>query len=118
MSVLASAPLDVLDAYRTCEFATLGKDGTPAAWPTAVKRRPDGTLLLTTSLAFAQKAFNIRRDGRVALLFSDPTGSGLDPAPQIAVSGRAAHGKLYYAVTGTNKTLWRRTSTAVPGARQ
>lgn len=90
MSVLASAPLDVLDAYRTCEFATLGKDGTPAAWPTAVKRRPDGTLLLTTSLAFTQKAFNIRRDGRVALLFSDPTGSGLDPAPQIAVNGRAA----------------------------
>ena len=32
---------------------------------------------------------NIRRDGRVALLFSDPTGSGLDHAPQIFVGGRA-----------------------------
>ncbi|WP_427918241.1 pyridoxamine 5'-phosphate oxidase family protein [Streptomyces sp. cg40] len=89
MTLLDSAPLDVLDAYRTCEFVTLGRDGTPPAWPTAVRRRKDGTLLLSTSLAFAQKALNIRRDGRVALLFSDPTGSGLDHAPQIFVGGRA-----------------------------
>ncbi|MFF3501880.1 pyridoxamine 5'-phosphate oxidase family protein [Streptomyces sp. NPDC003247] len=89
MTLLDSAPLDVLDAYRTCEFVTLGRDGTPLAWPAAVSRRADGTLLLTTSLAFAQKALNVRRDGRVALLFSDPTGSGLDHAPQIYVGGRA-----------------------------
>ncbi|GGM18730.1 hypothetical protein GCM10010129_73720 [Streptomyces fumigatiscleroticus] len=89
MTTLDQAPLDVLDAYRTCEFATLGRDGTPAAWPTAVRRKKDGSLLLTTSLAFAQKALNIRRDGRVALLFSDPTGSGLAEAPQIFVGGRA-----------------------------
>ncbi|MEU5811990.1 pyridoxamine 5'-phosphate oxidase family protein [Streptomyces sp. NPDC047718] len=88
-TVLDSAPLDVLDAYRTCELATLGRDGTPLAWPTAVARRADGTLLVTTSLAFAQKALNVRRDGRVGLLFSDPTGSGLDTAPQIFVGGRA-----------------------------
>ncbi|MEU6376674.1 pyridoxamine 5'-phosphate oxidase family protein [Streptomyces sp. NPDC046909] len=89
MTVLDSAPLDVLDAYRTCEFVTLGRDGTPLAWPTAVWRRPDGTLVLTTSLAFAQKALNIRRDGRVALLFSDPTGSGLTDAPHLFVGGTA-----------------------------
>ncbi|RPE46501.1 pyridoxamine 5'-phosphate oxidase [Streptomyces sp. Ag109_O5-1] len=89
MTVLDSAPLDVLDAYRTCEFVTLGRDGSPVAWPTAVRRRPDGTLLLSTSLAFAQKALNIRRDGRVALLFSDPTGSGRTDPPQIFVGGHA-----------------------------
>ncbi|MFE3030306.1 pyridoxamine 5'-phosphate oxidase family protein [Streptomyces canus] len=89
MTVLDSAPQTVLDAYRTCEFVTLGRDGTPLAWPTAVRRREDGTLVLTTSLAFAQKALNIRRDGRVALLFSDPTGSGLTDAPQLFVGGRA-----------------------------
>ncbi|MEV6192169.1 pyridoxamine 5'-phosphate oxidase family protein [Streptomyces sp. NPDC051920] len=89
MPLLDSAPLDVLDAYRTCEFATLGRDGTPLAWPTAVRRRPDGTLLLSTSLAFAQKALNIRRDGRVGLLFSDPTGSGLKEPRQIFVGGHA-----------------------------
>lgn len=89
MNVLDSAPPGVLRAYRTCEFVTLGRDGTPLVWPTAVWRHEDGTLLVTTSLAFAQKALNVRRDPRVALLFSDPTGSGLDHAPQIFVGGRA-----------------------------
>jgi hypothetical protein len=89
VTLLDSAPLDVLDAYRTCEFVTVGRDGTPLAWPTAVRRLKDGTLLLSTSLAFAQKALNIRRDERVALLFSDPTGSGLEHVPQIFVGGRA-----------------------------
>ncbi|GAB6902005.1 hypothetical protein JCM9957A_50950 [Kineosporia succinea] len=71
-----------LDAYRVCEFATLARDGTPITWPTATRLQADGTFLITTSISFPQKAFNIRRDGRVALLFSDPTGSGLsDPAP-------------------------------------
>ncbi|MBT0772049.1 hypothetical protein KIH74_24110 [Kineosporia sp. J2-2] len=80
----------VLDAYRVCEFTTLAKDGTPLTWPAAPLRRPDGTLLVTTSIAFPQKAFNVRRDGRVAMLFSDPTGSGLDSPPQILVRGTAA----------------------------
>jgi hypothetical protein len=79
----------VLDAYRTCEFATIARDGTPLAWPTSPFRRPDGTLLVTTSIAFAQKAVNVRRDGRVALLFSDPTGSGLSSPAQMFIRGTA-----------------------------
>ncbi|MFF7333869.1 pyridoxamine 5'-phosphate oxidase family protein [Streptomyces sp. NPDC008150] len=80
---------EIIDAYRTCEFVTLGRDGAPLAWPTAVGRRDDGTLLVTTSLAFARKALNVRRDGRVALLFSDPTASGLDRPDQVFVRGTA-----------------------------
>jgi Pyridoxamine 5'-phosphate oxidase len=79
----------VLDAYRTCEFATLAKDGTPLTWPTSPLRQQDGTLLITTSIGFAQKALNVRRDGRVALLFSDPTGSGLSAPAQIFIAGNA-----------------------------
>jgi Pyridoxamine 5'-phosphate oxidase len=78
-----------LAAYRTCEFATLAKDGTPITWPAAVLPQANGTLTLTTSLGFPQKAFNIRRDGRVALLFSDPTGSGLQDPAQVLVQGTA-----------------------------
>ncbi|NEA68781.1 pyridoxamine 5'-phosphate oxidase family protein [Streptomyces sp. SID12488] len=89
MTILDPALTDTMDAYRTCEFVTLGRDGTPLTWPTAARRRKDGTLLVTTSLAFAQKALNVRRDGRVALLFSDPTGSGLTDAPQLFVTGTA-----------------------------
>ncbi len=79
----------IFDAYRVCEFATLGSDGTVLPWPTAALLRPDGSFVVTTSISFPQKAFNIRRDGRVALLFSDPTGSGLDDAPQVLVRGEA-----------------------------
>ncbi|BEL10354.1 hypothetical protein Q0Z83_085450 [Actinoplanes sichuanensis] len=78
-----------LQAYRTCEFATLTKSGAPVAWPTSGLVRPDGTILLTTSLGYPQKAFNVRRDGRVALLFSDPTASGLKQPEQILVRGDA-----------------------------
>jgi hypothetical protein len=80
----------VLDAYRTCEFATIARDGTPLAWPTSPFRRSDGTLLVTTSIAYAQKAVNVRRDGRVAMLFSDPTGSGHSNPVQIFIRGTAA----------------------------
>ncbi|MET1075547.1 MAG: pyridoxamine 5'-phosphate oxidase family protein [Umezawaea sp.] len=76
-------------AHRTCELSTLAKDGTPVTWPVSTVLNPGGTFTLTTSLGFPQKAFNIRRDGRVALLFSDPTGSGLDDPPQVLVQGTA-----------------------------
>ncbi|GAB7037156.1 MULTISPECIES: pyridoxamine 5'-phosphate oxidase family protein [Catenuloplanes] len=80
---------DLITAYRTCEFATLARDGTPILWPTVALPRPDGTFLITTSLGFPQKALNVRRDERVALLFSDPTGSGLERPDQVLVRGTA-----------------------------
>lgn len=86
---IAPRTAEVIDTYRTAELTTLGADGTPLTWPTAVWRRPDDTLLVTTSLAYAQKALNVRRDGRVALLFSDPTGTGRTDLPQVSVRGTA-----------------------------
>ncbi len=76
-------------AYRTCELATLGRDGTPLTWPVVPLLRADGTLLVTTSIAIPQKAFNVRRDGRVAMLFSDPTSTGRTDLPQVHVRARA-----------------------------
>ena len=94
MTIIDKINHSVLDAYRTCEFATLAKDGTPLAWPTSPLRQPDGTLLITTSIGFVQKALNVRRDGRVALLFSDPTGSGLSAPAQIFIAGNAQCSEL------------------------
>ena len=56
----------VFRAFRTCEFSTLAKDGTPITWPTlpfwdAASQR----FIVTTSIGFPQKAYNVRRDGRV-----------------------------------------------------
>ena len=80
----------VIDGYRTAELATLGRSGAPIAWPATPLYRPEsGTFLFTTAIGFPQKAYNIRRDERVALLFSDPTGSGVDGMPEVLVQGTA-----------------------------
>jgi len=114
----------VLDGYRTCEFATLATDGTPLAWPASPLRQQDGTLLITTSIAFAQKALNVRRDGRVALLFSDPTGSGLSAPPQIFIGGKAQCSELTTSPAGLEEywsMLFRRQPSSrgytLPGVR-
>lgn len=81
---------DVLAAYRTCELATVTKAGTPVTWPAVCwYDRHAGQIVLTTSIGAPLKAFNIRRDPRVALLFSDPTGSGRTDLPQVLVQGNA-----------------------------
>jgi hypothetical protein len=78
----------VVREFRSCEFSTLARDGTPVTWPTvsffeAEQRR----FLITSSIGLAQKALNVRRDPRVAMLFSNPTGSGLVSPPQVLIEG-------------------------------
>ncbi|GAA0799241.1 pyridoxamine 5'-phosphate oxidase family protein [Spirilliplanes yamanashiensis] len=97
----------VLDAYRTCELLTVGRDGTPIAWPVVPVRRADGTLLVTTSIGLPQKALNVRRDPRVALLFSDPTGSGLTAPPQILVHAHATCPDEIVTAAGPAADQWR-----------
>jgi hypothetical protein len=57
----------VFQQVRTCEFTTLAKDNTPITW----------------------KAYNLRRTPKVAMLYSDPTGSGLAAPPAVLVQGEA-----------------------------
>lgn len=99
---------EIIDAYRTCEFATISRDGTPMAWPTSGIRTDDGGFLLTTALAYPQKAFNVRRDDRVALLFSDPTASGLTGPQQILVRGHATcPGRIHTDPVGDLGAFWK-----------
>lgn len=80
----------VFREFRTCEFSTLAKDGTPITWPTTPFYQPEkGRFLITTSIGSAQKAFNVRRNPRVSLLFSEPTASGLTDPPAVLVQGDA-----------------------------
>lgn len=80
----------VFREFRTCEFTTLSRDGTPVTWPTVARYEPDhNRFLITTSIAFPMKVYHIRRNPRVALLFSNPTGSGLTNPPAVLVQGDA-----------------------------
>jgi hypothetical protein len=76
--------------FRTCEMSTLARDGSPITWPTLPFWRPEeGRFLITTSIGLPHKAFNIRRNPRVSLLFSNPTASGLTNPPAVLVQGDA-----------------------------
>lgn len=75
---------------RTCEFSTLARDGTPITWPAVTLWQPEEQrFVLTTSIGLPQKAFNIRREPKVSLLFSDHTASGLENPPAALVQGEA-----------------------------
>ena len=97
----------VFRAFRTCEFSTLAKDGTPITWPTLPFWDPaNRRFLVTTSIGLPQKVFNVRRDGRVSLLFSDPTASGLDRPPAVLVQGDAvAPDEVVTAIRGSEEML-------------
>ena len=80
----------VFREFRTCEFSTLAADGTPITWPMLpFFRASTGQFMTTTSIGLPDKALNIRRNPRVSLLFSDPTGSGLFDPPAVLVQGDA-----------------------------
>jgi hypothetical protein len=90
----ASLPSDVravLAGYLTCEFATVNRGGEAIAWPAVPYVDPvDGHITCAVSIAFPVKAYNARRHPQVSLLFSEPTGSGLEDSPAVLVQGRAA----------------------------
>jgi hypothetical protein len=109
--MLAQLPpqlLDALLAYRSCEFSTLAKDGTPITWPVSPLILPAADrLIVTTSIGLPSKAFNVRRDGRVSLLFSDPTGSGLSRPPAVLIQGDAVCPDAVQCSGPELDALWR-----------
>lgn len=113
---LASSPIPaeveaVFRNFRTCEFSTLAKDGTPLTWPT-LPFWDAGLLrfIVTTSIGFPQKAYNIRRDGRVSLLFSEPCGSGMERPPVVLIQGDAtASDEIFTKLTGVEEDGLRQT---------
>lgn len=80
----------VVKQFRTGELSSLAKDGTPVTWPiTPLYQAEKGRFLITTSIGVPQKAFNIRRNPKVSLLFSDPTACGLVDPPAVLFQGDA-----------------------------
>lgn len=120
MAVRFSLPADVeavFRNFRTCEFSTLARDGTPITWPTLpFWDAPNQRFIVTTSIGFPQKAYNVRRDGRVSLLFSEPTGSGLERPPAVLIQGDAtAPDEIVTTLSGYEDGL-RQTFERQPGS--
>jgi hypothetical protein len=91
--VTASLPVDVqrvFERFLTTELTTLDEHGHPITWPVTPYYSAGAPCIdVTTGLGYPKKANDARRNPRVALLFSDSTGSGLDPAPMVLVQGTA-----------------------------
>ena len=89
----ATLPADVqavFDRFVTTEYTTIDSNGQPITWPVTPYYRPgDSCIDVTTGLGYPKKANDARANDKVALLFSEPTGSGLAEAPQVLVQGTA-----------------------------
>jgi hypothetical protein len=80
----------VFDRFVTTEFTTVDGRGQPITWPLTPYYRPgDPCIDVTTGLGYPKKAKDARANPKVALLFSDPTGCGMDTTPQVLVQGTA-----------------------------
>lgn len=88
-----SLPPDVqqaFDRFITTEYTTLDKREQPITWPVTPYYSPgDPTVDVTTGLGYPKKANDARANPKVALLFSDPTGSDMTGAPMVLVQGIA-----------------------------
>jgi Pyridoxamine 5'-phosphate oxidase len=89
----ASLPADVqrvFDRFITTEFTTVDQRGQPITWPLTPYYTPgDPCIDVSTGIGYPKKAHDARANPKVAMLFSDPTGSGIENAPQVLVQGTA-----------------------------
>jgi Pyridoxamine 5'-phosphate oxidase len=91
--VTASLPAEAREAFArfiTCEYTTVDARQQPITWPVTPYYADGGaTIDVTTGLGYPKKAEDARRNPRVALLFSDPTGSGAGTEARVLVQGTA-----------------------------
>jgi pyridoxamine 5'-phosphate oxidase-like protein len=89
----STLPPEVRDAFErfiTCEFTTVDARKQPITWPvTPYYTQGAMTIDVTTGLGYPKKADDARAHPSVALLFSDPTGSGIDSGIRVLVQGTA-----------------------------
>src|SRR6185437_9984465 len=80
----------VFDRFITTEYTTIDAAGKPITWPLTPYYEPgDPCIDVTTGLGYPKKANDAQANPKVAMLFSDATGSGVEGAPQVLVQGTA-----------------------------
>jgi len=117
--VTSSLPQDVRECFErfvTTEYTTIDVRRQPITWPVTPYYEPGGPSIdVTTGLGYPKKADDARRNPRVALLFSDPTGAGIEDAIQVLVQGTA---EVDDSDLGANKErYWRESQEKLPGTR-
>lgn len=89
----ATLPADVQQVFErfvTTELTTVDASGQPITWPVTPYYKPGaGAIDVTTGIGYPKKADDAARNPHVSLLFSDPTGSGLENPCAVLVQGTA-----------------------------
>ncbi len=107
--MIESLPTEVTDVFRnfvTTEYVTVDAQGQPIAWP-VTPYMGESTLDVTTGIGYPKKADDAARHPSIAMLYSDPTGSGMESPPQVLVQGTA---QVDEADLGANRERYRRES--------
>ena len=89
----ATLPQDVqqvFDRFITTEYTTVDGRASRSPGPSRPTTVPATSQIdITTGLGYPKKAEDARRNPKVSLLFSDPTGSGMERPPAVLVQGTA-----------------------------
>jgi hypothetical protein len=116
----SSLPQDVREAferYITCELTTIDSRRQPITWPvTPYYSQGGATLDVTTGIGYPKKANDARRNPHVALLFSDPTGSGVESGLRVLVQGTADIDDR--DLEANRERYWRESWEKLPGTRK
>jgi hypothetical protein len=80
----------VFERFVTTELTTIDSAGQPITWPvTPYYKAGGGAIDVTTGIGYPKKADDAAQNPRVSLLFSDPTGSGIEQPCAVLVQGTA-----------------------------
>jgi hypothetical protein len=117
MTALLPATIrQVFASFVTCEYVTADSRQQPIAWP-VTPYYSDGaqTIDVTTGLGYPKKARDAERNPRVSMLFSDPTGSGIESGIRVLVQGVAEVDDRDLAAN--RERYWRESWEKLPGTR-
>jgi hypothetical protein len=117
--VTSSLPQDVREVFErfvTCEYTTVDSRQQPITWPVnPYYRSGAATIDTSTGLGYPKKAEDARRNPRVAMLFSDPTGSGIEGGIRVLVQGSAEVDDR--DLVANRERYWRESWEKLPGTR-
>jgi Pyridoxamine 5'-phosphate oxidase len=89
-STLPPSVQEVFRRFMTTELTTVDSRGQPVVWPVTPYYEPGApTIDVSTGVGYPKKANDARRHPQVSLLFSDPTGSGIESGIRVLVQGSA-----------------------------
>jgi hypothetical protein len=116
----ASLPQEVREAFVgfvTCEYTTIDSRRQPIGWPvTPYYENGAPCIDVTTGLGYPKKALDARRNPRVALLFSDLTGCGIDTGINVLVQGTADVDDR--DLPANRERYWRESAAKLPATRE